>query len=250
MVESRWLRTFVPRPEATAQLVCFPYAGGAASAFRDWATLLPPSVELIAVQYPGRQDRMADPLPSRLVTLADEIAAAIAPLRRPTAFFGHSMGATVAYEAARRLRPRYPSPLARLFVSACRAPLTHRPAPRLALDDDKLRDYVRSLDRADAGVLEDEEVWRLTLPTLRHDFGLIEDYEYVPGAPLGCPITAIAGDRDETVSLADAARWAELTVGPFDVMELSGGHFYFDGALPELARVLGDWETGMERARC
>ncbi|CAL9327161.1 thioesterase II family protein [Streptomyces sp. SudanB182_2057] len=251
MVESRWLRTFAPRPEATAQLVCFPYAGGAASAFRDWVTLLPPSVELIAVQYPGRQDRIADPPLPALVALADHIAAEITPrLRRPTAFFGHSMGATVAFETARRLRPRYPSPLAHLFVSASKAPFERRPADLEVLDDEALRAYLRSLGRADATVLEDEEVWRMALPTLRHDFDAIRGYEYAPGSPLSCPVTAITGDRDETVSPADAARWAKLTVGSFEIQVLPGGHFYFDDALTQLARVLLDWDTGRERSRC
>lgn len=251
MAEPRWLRTFDPRPEATAQLVCFPYAGGSASAFRSWSQLLPSSVELVAVQYPGRQDRLTDPMPTALAALADEIAESLAGrLHRPTAFFGHSMGATVAFETARRLRPRYPSPLTRLFVSASRAPFARRPLGQDTLGDDDLRAYVRSLDKADVTVLDDEEVWRLVLPTLRLDFDLIQTYEYVPGAPLACPVTAIAGDRDETATPTEAARWAELTVGPFETRVLPGGHFYFDDTLPELARVLGDWETGLERVHC
>jgi surfactin synthase thioesterase subunit len=250
MVDSRLLRSFAPRPEAAAQLICFPYAGGAAGAFREWVTLLPPTMEMVAVQYPGRQDRIADPLPSDLAALANQIAAAIAPrLHRPTAFFGHSMGATVAFETARRLKPRYPSPLAHLFVSACRPPFMPRSADAVG-DDESLRGYLRSLNRVGGAALEDEEIWRLALPTLRHDFGLLEDYAYQAGAPLGCPVTSIAGDRDATASPADMARWSELTVGPFKTRVLPGGHFYFDDALPDLTRVLADWETGRERTRC
>jgi pyochelin biosynthesis protein PchC len=237
-------RTFMPRPQAPRQLVCFPHAGGAASTFRGWAELVGPSVEVVAVQYPGRQDRFGDPLPEDITSLAGWIAAEIEPrLARPTAFFGHSMGATVAFEVARRLQPRFPSRLARLYVSACDAPPAHRPRTT-DFADEEIRAYVRSLGGAGAALLANDDLWQLSLPALRNDFQMIETYRYRPGAPLTCPVTAIAGDADAAVPLADVQRWQELTIGPFEAIVQPGGHFYFDDSaagLADLFRAADRW---------
>ncbi|MEU5852145.1 thioesterase II family protein [Saccharopolyspora shandongensis] len=248
MSEQRWLRSYLPRSQAEAQLICFPHAGGAMSAFRGWAELAGPSLDVLAVQYPGRQDRYADPLPADIGELADQIVPEIRPLLgRPTALFGHSMGATVAFEVARRLRPRFPSPLLRLFVSACDAPPARTPRATVR-GDAEIRDYVRDLGGAAASALEDDEMWQLALPSLRHDFHLVETYRYVPGAPLTCPVTAIAGDRDETVTLADVQRWQEVAVGEFEAHSLPGGHFYPDESLPDLIALLRNRLTAARSA--
>ncbi|SDH33464.1 Surfactin synthase thioesterase subunit [Lentzea fradiae] len=233
----RSFRTFVPRPQAPRQLVCFPHAGGAASAFRGWAELLGPSTAVVAVQYPGRQDRFGDPPPADIAALAGQIAVEIAPLlTRPTAFFGHSMGATVAYEVARRLQPRFPSRLARLYVSACDAPPARRPRTTV-IADEEIRAYVRSLGGSGAALLADDELWQLSLPALRNDFRMIETYRYRTAAPLTCPVTAIAGDADDSVSPDDVRRWQELTIGPFEAVVQPGGHFYFDESAEGLAAL-------------
>ncbi|RSN29148.1 thioesterase [Amycolatopsis sp. WAC 04169] len=242
---SDWFRVHVPRPNARLQLICFPYAGGSASVFREWGDMLP-LVELISVQYPGRQDRVGDPFAVTLAELADRLAEKIQPLLcRRTAFFGHSMGAIVAFEVARRLRPRFPSPLTRLFVSACNPPAEARPRG-LSFDDTELRDYVRELGGADATTsTEDDELWQLALPPLRADLRLTETYRYVRGAPLACPITAIAGDEDAFATIEEMRRWREHSVAGTDIRALPGGHFYFDDSLPELAKLLqSELDTG------
>jgi len=237
-VGSDWFRIHVPRPSARLQLICFPYAGGAASVFREWGDMLP-LVELISVQYPGRQDRHGDPFAVTLTELADRLAETIQPLlSRRTAFFGHSMGAIVAFEVARRLRPRFPSPLTRLFVSACAPPAEAGPRG-LRFDDTGLRNYVRELGGAEAAtVTEDDELWQLALPPLRADLRLVETYRYIRGAPLACPITAIAGSGDAFATVEDMRRWRDHSVAGADIRALPGGHFYFDSSLPELAKLL------------
>ena len=240
-VPANWLRTPDPRPGAGVQLVCFPHAGGNAGAFRQLAGRLPRWLELVAVQYPGRQDRFLEPPRTDLGTLADEVTAAVAgTLTRPTAFLGHSMGATVAFEVARRLRPRFPSPLRWLFVSARKAPAECRP---LALDfqqDEQVRAFVRGLGGAGAAALSDEDVWQLTLPALRTDLLLTAAYRYAPGSPLTCPVTAITGRDDASLRMDDAMRWADYTVAGFDAQSLPGGHFYLEESPAELAALLAD----------
>ncbi|MFV2119185.1 thioesterase II family protein [Streptomyces sp. Act-28] len=234
-------RCFVPRPNASVRLYCFPYAGGAASAFHGLAHRLPEWVELRAVQYPGRQDRYADPPSESVGALAEETARALGePFDRPTAFFGHSMGALVAFEAARLLLPRFPSPLAALFVSACKSPAERVPRGT-DFSESEIRAYLHDLGGEGARALEaDEELWQLAYPVLSGDLRLIERYRYAAGAPLTCPLVAIGGEDDTSVTPGDLALWKEYAVGGAERHTLAGGHFYFDRALDPLVSILAD----------
>jgi pyochelin biosynthetic protein PchC len=237
--ERDWLRTFVPRPSATRRLLCFPHAGGAASAFRDLAARAPADIEVTAVQYPARQDRSGEPMPEEIADLAERIVAVVGPsVRRTTAFFGHSMGSVVAFEVARRLRPRFPSPLSRLYVSACKAPSGFVPHEKPMADGD-IRRYVGELGGTGPVVLDNDDLWRMSLGALRADLHAIHRYTYRPGPPLGCPIVAIAGSEDASATVQDMRRWKDFTVSGFSSRELPGGHFYLDHSLEGLLGVLG-----------
>ena len=236
---SSWLRVFVPRPAARLRLFCFPHAGGSAAAFRRLAEIAPDTVEVTAVQYPGRQDRFTDPHPDSLVALAAETAEAIAPrLDRPAAFLGHSMGGTVAFEAIRRLRPHHPNAVVRLFASARKPPQADFSQSLRFRDDEDAMAYVRALGGTGARLLEDPELRELALPALRADFRLIETYRFVAGAPLTCPITVVVGDSDGSCTLTDAQGWARHTVAGHDAEALPGGHFYLETAPERLLALL------------
>ncbi|MGF1426920.1 thioesterase II family protein [Kitasatospora sp. LaBMicrA B282] len=235
---ARWFRTPTPRPHARVRLVCFPHAGGSAGAFRALAGDLPADVELVAVQYPGRQDRYGESPATDLDTLAGDIAAAIEPLLdRPVAFLGHSLGGTVAFETARRLSSRHRPALRHLFASARRAPSVPNPFPPL-LDEAGVLAYVRTLGGVGAQLLQDAELREMALPVLRADFHLVDTYRYRPGAPLLCPITAVVGRDDEACRPEDARRWAECTAGGFELRTVAGGHFYFESTTTELVALL------------
>jgi pyochelin biosynthesis protein PchC len=228
-----WWRRSAPRPEAPVTLLCFPPAGAGASTFRGWADLLP-GVEVLAVQYPGRQDRFAEPCAETMPDLAEPLAAAVtAGLSGPVAFFGHSMGAVVAYEVARRL-PAALSPV-HLFVSAHAAPTQPRGSRPAADTDDAVLDYLRTLGGANVTLLDDPDLRELTLPMVRCDLRLLGAYEHPAGPPLSCPVTAIVGTEDHTTTAVDAAAWAARSTGPFDLVALPGGHFYLESPAPLMA---------------
>jgi surfactin synthase thioesterase subunit len=238
--QSSWLRSFVPRGTAArARLICFPHAGGTASAFRELAELLAPEIEVLAIQYPGRQDRFADPFITDFEELADLLAELLTPGlgRPPTAFLGHSMGAIVAYEVTRRLRPRYPSPLTALFVSARKAPDRITPMG-LEFNDEEIRQFVDWLGGSGAELLRHPDLWELSAPILRNDFLMSERYRFAPGPPVACPLTVLVGDADEAFTEEDAAHWSRHTLGSFAVHTFEGGHFYFEQNPEPLARIL------------
>ena len=237
---SAWIRRFHPAPSATARLVCFPHAGGSASYFHPVSAALSPSVEVLAVQYPGRQDRYTEPPVDDLFVLADQLVEVLAAeTAGPVGFFGHSMGASLAFEVARRLEARG-TRLAHLFVSGRRAPSTSRDERIHELDDAGLLAEVGKQGGTAAQVLADDELVRLVLPALRSDYKAAELYHYRPGPDVSCPVVALLGDSDPKVTEAEARQWASHTSGGFELKTYPGGHFYLNDHHAAVNRLIGE----------
>ncbi len=226
---TEWVRILRPGTAARGRLTCFPPGGGSATFYRELARHIGAGVEVSAVQYPGRQDRLDDPAITDLHLLADRIAADIA--RQPArVLFGHSMGATVAYETATRLAAAG-QPVDALIVSG-------RPAPefvetaRLHLgSDDALIDDLERLanDPASVRMLRTEPgLADLVLPAVRADYQAVETYRHRPGPLLSCPVVALVSTEDPTTTVAQAEQWRAVTDGPFSIRTFGGGHFYLD----------------------
>jgi surfactin synthase thioesterase subunit len=231
-----WFRCAESRPWASVRLICFPHAGGSAGFYRPWAKAVSPAVEVHAVQYPGRADRMRDPLIGNAGQLSRLIAGAMMPLLdRPVALFGHSMGAVLAYEVGRILQARRTAPV-HLFASGARAPHDREEAELNGdKDDDGLVAAMIELGGTDAELLRGQEMRELVLPYVRNDFRLIESYRQRSGPALSCPVTAITGDADPHVSPEQAARWADVTDAGFTLRTVPGDHFYL---VPQQSLVL------------
>src|SRR5687767_2652850 len=102
--ESSWIVVPAPVAAPRLRLVCFPSAGRGPSAYRTWPKALPADIEVCVAQLPGREARVREPARAALEPLMEAILPAVAPLAdRPLALFGHSFGAIVAFETARRL---------------------------------------------------------------------------------------------------------------------------------------------------
>lgn len=237
----RWIRCYHPAPDGPIRLVCFPHAGGSASFYFPVSAALAPSVEVRAVQYPGRQDRRAEANIDDIPALADAIAPVVRPLAdRPLAFFGHSMGAVLAYEVALRLEDDGAPPLARLYVSGRRAPSRHRPETVHERGDEGIIAELRELSGTDPELLADPETREMILPALRSDYRAVAAYRDVPGRAVSCPVHALIGDDDARVTTEEAKAWAEHTTGPFDLRVYPGGHFYLVEQSGPLLRFIAD----------
>jgi pyochelin biosynthesis protein PchC len=214
-----WFRRFSEAPSGAPRLVCFPHAGGAASWYQPFAPHFEGRAELVAVQYPGRQDRRSEPLTDDIRALADQIAPLLTR-DRPLHLFGHSMGAMIAFEVALRVEPGH------LFVSGRRAPQIVRDDRVHEKDDAGLIAEVRRLAGTNARVFDDEELVRMVLPAIRADYRAAETYRYRPGPALSCPVTALTGDADPKASVDEVGQWRARTTGVFALKVFSGGHFF------------------------
>ncbi|GAA4338004.1 alpha/beta fold hydrolase [Streptomyces venetus] len=243
-----WIRRFFPNPDAPVHLVCLPHAGGSASFFRPVAQALTPEVEVLAVQYPGRQDRHQEPMIDTIGALADHVSRAVTrAVDRPFALFGHSMGATLAFEVAVRLEQagRFAE---RLFVSGRRAPSCRRDERVHQRDDAGIIAELRGLSGTDQRVFGDDDLMRMVLPAVRNDYRAAETYVCATDHRLSSPVTALTGDGDPKASHDEVRAWRAHTTGDFEMVTYPGGHFFLVDHAPDVIRVIDERLTRPARA--
>ena len=231
-----WFPPIQESEQAKLRLFCFPYAGGGASVFRSWAGQLPPGVSVCPVRLPGRETRLSERPFDSMDELVATLRRVIDPyLDKPFAFFGHSLGAVIAFELARLLAARHTC----LFVSAARAPQLRRDhVPPPPPSDDELIAELRRLDGIPKELLDNRELMQLALPALRADTALYRNYVYREGPPLQCPIRAYGGLDDERITRWHLETWAEQTTQSFQVEMFPGGHFFLQTHQAEFLRAL------------
>jgi surfactin synthase thioesterase subunit len=235
-------------------LLCLPFAGGGASAYRSWRRLQPAGIEVCPIQLPGRETRIRETPHTRVESLVEDLGPALRPIAgRRWALFGHSMGAIVGYELTRRAAAWDLAPPDHLFVSAARPPSALRRGPGMlhTLPDDAFLTSLRDLKGTPEEVLAHQELMELLLPVLRSDFELCETYVHPGGSPLRVPITAIGGTDDPQISADDLEGWRRETAGDFRALRLPAAHFYLDEhaatILSFMARLLTGGGDGDDR---
>ena len=237
-VQQAWIRRFHPADDAATRLVCLPHAGGSASFYFPVSRALSPQVDVLAVQYPGRQDRRHEPGVTDLHVLADLVAEQLRPLLdRPVALFGHSMGATLAFEVAHRLE-RGGIVAGTLFASGRRAPSCFRDERVHQRDDAGVIADVRRLSGTDMRIFGDEEMLRAVLPALRSDYTAIETYRCPVDRRIASPIRTLVGDSDPHVTMDEAQLWSRHTTAAHRVRVFDGGHFYLNQHAAEVIAIV------------
>jgi surfactin synthase thioesterase subunit len=227
---SRWFHLPQPRPQAPLRLFLFPHGGGAAASYARWADLVPHDVELVLIQLPGRHDRRAEQPFDALDPLVEALLDALEAEDdgRPYAFFGHSMGAMIAYRLTARLQDRAERGPILLAVSSW-APGGSRPgaADLARLPDSELAETVRGLGALPTTLLASPDMLRVLLPALRADFAVYADYCDEPAA-IRCPVTAYGATDDPLLLPGAMAVWADRASTFLGAAEYPGGHFYLD----------------------
>ncbi|MEO7020522.1 MAG: alpha/beta fold hydrolase [Ktedonobacteraceae bacterium] len=239
-----WIFGARPNPAARVRLFCFPFAGGGASTYYPWISLLAPEIDVYPVQFPGRENRVKEPPLRRLDGLIQALAQALQPyFDMPYAFFGHSMGALVSFELTRQLRQQGARLPEHLFLSAYRSPETPSDEPRQALPESALSDSalmktLLELDGTSPEILANEELRQLLLPILRADFAVCESYQFHAQEPLACPITVLGGQQDKRVQQAKLETWRKQTSQDFATHMLLGNHLFIRPAQAAVLQII------------
>jgi surfactin synthase thioesterase subunit len=234
-----WLQR-QPGGARSMRLFCFSHAGGSAAGYRSWQAGLDPSIEVCAVQLPGRGARLGEPALRSLPLLVRTLARIVAGQDdMPFAFFGHSLGGLLAFELARYCQAEGLAMPEQLFVSGSAAPRCRLLRRRLhELDDADLIDALRTYQGAPAEALENAELMALMLPTIRADFALAADYEYRIAAPLDIPITVLGGAHDPHVPFKHLHGWQAETTEPVRLHCFEGDHFFIQSERDALLACL------------
>jgi surfactin synthase thioesterase subunit len=231
------------------RLYCFCYAGGNATSFMPWQAALDSSIEICAIQLPGRGARLGEKPYRSLSALVADLAEVIAlDDAIPFAFFGHSLGGLIAFETARYCQWHSRPMPQHLFVSGCAAPQYRSPSRHLhTLSNHELIQALQKYNGTPIEVLANRELMDIVLPAIRADFALAEDYTYILGPLLPTPITVLTGKLDDHVSLAQAEGWRRETLGECRVELFEGDHFFING---EMREVLDCIKPELEAMRC
>lgn len=239
MAPSRWFPYLKRSPQARVRLLCLPHGGGAASAFRRWSTLLPPTVEVWAAQPPGRETRFSDPLLRRVEPWVEALREAFREaLDLPYAVFGHSLGAIIGYELSRRMEAAgLPAPV-HFFASGREPPDQLQQQLTYQLPEAAFLEQVKALEGTPPELFAQRELLALLLPILRADFEAYETYAHRPGPPLSCPLTALGGRDDRTVSVAQLEAWAPFSQRFAGAVVFPGGHFFLQSEEASVTRLI------------
>lgn len=227
MDPSLWLPNADTRDPARLRLLCFAHAGGGAAPFFRWGAALP-EVAVCPVRRPGRESAHAQPALRDVPAIVAGAMRAIQTLPpSPTALYGHSLGALIAFEVARAMQAAGASPKL-LVVSGKPAPQLPPRLPDLAhLPHDR---FLRELDELYGGIPQEikavPELLEMMLPVIRADMTASEGHRHQPGPRLQCPLVVCHGAEDRAVDPTALQSWGELTEGTFEVLTFPGGHFF------------------------
>lgn len=229
--DNKWFIHLNKTSTAKLRLFCFHHAGGTALFFRTWKDAFPPEVELVAVQLPGRETRSSEPFITDINVVTKQITDNFYKYQStlPFIFFGHSLGSIIAFEVANELQRRHLKIPKYLIVSGRDAPQYQSKEEVLHhLSDDLFIKGLMKYQGMPDEILQHKELLEVLLPRLRADFTLSETYQYVKTPTLECPILALGGKDDPTISCSELADWGKQTSKKCTINLFPGGHFFLN----------------------
>lgn len=236
-----WFRSFNLNPGSKFRLFCFPYAGTGPVVFRDWHLGLSEKIDVWSILLPGRESRIRETPFLQLRPLIETLVHEFKDFQdQPFAFFGHSLGALIAFELTLQLRRQSFCLPTHLFLSGRRASGLQDPRPHIHnLDDDAFAEAIQQRYNGIPDIiLQEPDLLDLFLPIIRADFSILETYEYTPEIPLEIPISVFGGLQDPAASRQELEAWKDFTTRKFDIHMFPGNHFFIQDHRRQLLEVI------------
>lgn len=238
------LQIYQARPLAASRLFCFPCAGADAVLYRDWGEFLGPQIEVLAARYPGRGTRMTEEPKISLREICEDLKKDLQEKLKenkdkPVYFFGHSLGAIVAFELAVWLQSQGKT-IEKLIVSGAVAPQESE-KPRVHFhqwEDEAFQKKLISLGGIPEIVSQHPDLLNFLTPMIRADIQAIETYHYQETTPLKCPITVLSGQEDPVLQEEDLQVWKTLSHAEVKFISFPGKHFYFQEQPQDFFEIL------------
>ncbi len=240
MNQSKWFVISKPVMNAKIRLFCFPYAGGSAQIYHNWAEHFSDSIEVIAIQPPGRGNRLFEKAYQQMTPLIEDLIQEISSyLDLPFAFFGHSMGARIAFELLNELDAKeLPLPF-HFFASGSRGPGIKSSEPHsYLLPKQAFLDKIKALNGTPDEILQNKGLIDFFIPLLRADFELAESHQFNGKKSFGLPLTLLTGSKDELVSQRDSWAWLDHFNAYTNIVELNSGHFFINEKVEDVIRIV------------
>lgn len=225
-----WFVQNSSQPLAKFNLFCFHHAGGAASHFSDWQRHLPATIQVNAIQLPGRDHRYGESFYNSVSQIVDKLLTFEDVFReKPFVLFGHSLGAIIAFELTKTMQKKGLSPMA-LIVSGRSAPaLAHLQEPIHHLPDELfIKQLILRYGGLRSDVLQSAELMSLLLPRIRADVAMAESWKYEKTLKINCPLFVFGGDNDVSVSEDDLSGWQLESENKIRIFRFSGDHFFIE----------------------
>lgn len=244
MLEStkdKWVVRYSKENSVKSRLFCFPYAGGNAGMYKHWMQHFE-ETEIIAIQLPGRSNRFSEASIDNLDTCVFEVLNSLKYLLdKPFAFFGHSLGAIIAYEVLRKIPEEQYKNCLQLFVSGRIAPDLKSPNPKISyLPNDQFKKVLKEYEGTDIELLKNDDLMDVLIPMLRSDFRMIETYHHHHSTPLKTSITALSGKDDLFVDFDAVSEWQRFSEKPLAHHSFDGNHFFVDKNRVEIAQLVSN----------
>lgn len=226
------------------RLFCFPYAGGAAMVFSKWKKYLNDSIELHPLELNGRGRKFSLPyynsIGAAVADIYDEIKEHLDD--EPYAFFGHSMGSTLAYELALKImKTEHPQPKHAFFSGRYPPHIQREDRMMHLLSEEEFVEEVLKLGGTPRELFADQELLNIYMKILRADYRMLETYSpSVRGDRFHYDITALNGNKDSMASVSEVSEWKHYTDSTFKLYEFQGGHFYINDNMESVLKIIND----------
>ncbi|MCL2934744.1 MAG: alpha/beta fold hydrolase, partial [Trichodesmium sp. MAG_R03] len=224
---SDWIACHKPKPNASIRLFCFHNLGGSASMYRQWSDALPPEIEVLPIQLPGREQRLQEQPFTDFASLIEILADFLSPyLDKPFAFFGHSMGSYIAFELACVLEEQYNLKPIHLFLSGLPPLSENEPKTIPSISETEEINRLLEISEIPESLTENSLFFTEFKKIFKADFQLLKSYHYSEKKPLDYPIYSFCGVDDDLVSDRELSHWSKYTTSNLKINRMPGKHMF------------------------